>query len=102
LGPCRRLEGAADWMVVRVVVRERTEGAGEENVLPSPPVRPLELRAPPTVTVVPAFESAVAVSELTVSVVVETVGAADFLLIDCGCWSSLETGRDSLLCEGEL
>lgn len=89
-------------MVVSVVVRERTECAGEENVLPSPPVRPLELTAPPTVTVVPAFESAVAVSELTVSVVVETVGAADFLLIHCGCWSSLETGRDSLLCEGEV
>jgi len=65
-------------------VRERTEGAGEEKVLPSPPVRPLELNAPPAVTVVPVFELAVAVSELTVSLVVETVGAADFLLIVCG------------------
>ena len=72
-------------MVVRVVVSERMEGAGEEKVLPSPPVRPLELRAPPAVTVVPAFESAVAVSELTVSAVVATVGAADFLLMACGC-----------------
>ena len=65
-------------------MRERTEGAGEEKVLPSPPVRPLELRAPPAVTVVPAFELAVAVSELTVSFVVETVGAVDFLLMASG------------------
>lgn len=49
-----RLEGAADWMVVRVVVKERTEGAGEEKVLPSPP--PIELRGPPTVDLVPAFD----------------------------------------------
>ena len=99
--PWRRLEGAADWMVVRVVVRERTEGAGDEKVLPSPPVWPLELRPPPTVTAVPAFESTVGVSEMTVSFVVETVGALDFLLMACGCGPSQETGMDSLLCEGE-
>ena len=31
-------EGAVDCIVVRVVVRERSEGAGDENVLPPPPV----------------------------------------------------------------
>ena len=31
-------EGAVDCTVVRVVVRERSEGAGDENVLPPPPV----------------------------------------------------------------
>ncbi len=70
-------EGAADWMVVRVVVRERTEGAGEEKVLPSPP--PFELSAPPAVDLVPAFDCAV--SELTVSGFVARVGAADALPI---------------------
>ena len=76
-----RVEGAADWMVVRVVVKERTEGAGEEKVLPSPP--PLELRAPPAVDLVPALEWAV--SEFKVSGSVATVGAADLLLIVGGC-----------------
>lgn len=41
--------GAADWIVVRVVVNERTEGAGEENVLSLP--RP-ELTPHPTVAFV--------------------------------------------------
>ena len=53
-----RADGAADCMVVRVVVKERTDGAGEENVLPSPPPIPVELRAPPAVALVPAFEGA--------------------------------------------
>ena len=40
--PPIKLDGAADCIVVSVVVIDRTEGAGDENVLPSPP-RPLEL-----------------------------------------------------------
>ena len=43
-------------MVVRVVVKDRTDGAGEENVLPSPPPRPLEAIVPPPVVQVPAFD----------------------------------------------
>lgn len=38
--------GATVWIVVRVVVRERTDGAGEEKVL-SPPLRPLAVRLVP-------------------------------------------------------
>jgi len=39
--PPAPLGGARDWIVVRVVVRERTEGAGEEKVLSAPqPPRP--------------------------------------------------------------
>jgi hypothetical protein len=92
-----RLEGAEDWMVVRVVVRERTEGAADEKVLPSPP--PIELKWPPAVDLVPAFDCAV--SEFKVSGFVATVGAADLLLIVGGCWLSLDVGRDCLLCVGE-
>lgn len=40
---------ATDWIVVRVVVRDRTEGAGDEKVL-SPPILPL------AVLLVPAME----------------------------------------------
>jgi hypothetical protein len=47
--------GASDCIVVRVVVRERTEGAGEENVL-SPPLR--ESKPPPAVRLVPATDDA--------------------------------------------
>lgn len=47
--------GAIDWIVVRVVVNDRTEGAGLEKVL-SPPL--LESIAPPTVRLVPATELA--------------------------------------------
>lgn len=79
--PGIRFEGAADWIVVRVVVKERTEGAGEEKVLPSPP--PLELKAPPAVALVPVFEWVV--SEFTVSGFVESVGAVDLLLMVGGC-----------------
>lgn len=43
--------GAAECIVVRVVVRDRTEGAGEENVLSLP--RP-ELTPQPTVAFVPS------------------------------------------------
>lgn len=73
-------------MVVRVVVRERTDGAGDENVLPSPPLMPLELTVAPNVAVVPALE--VAVSELTVSALVARVGAVDLLLMVGGCCPS--------------
>lgn len=54
--PTRRWDGAEDCMVVKVVVRDRTDGAGEENVLPSPPPLLLELNAPPVVAAVPVFE----------------------------------------------
>ena len=52
-----KFDGAADCIVVSVVVNDRTEGAGDENVLPSPP-RPLELWPPPAVVVVPALDCA--------------------------------------------
>lgn len=68
------MDGAADCTVVKVVVNDRTEGAGEENVLPSPP--PFELRPPPAVAVVPALEYAA--SDIAVSPFVEIVGAFDF------------------------
>jgi hypothetical protein len=62
--------GVADWTVVRVVVIERREGAGEENVLfLSPSVRG-------AVALVPAPEGAF--SEMAVSAVVARVGALDF------------------------
>jgi len=85
--------------VVKVVVRDLTDGAGEENVLPSPPPTPFELTPPPTVTAVPAFEGA---ASETVSWVVDTVGAIDLLPIVGGCWPSFETGIETLLCEAEL
>jgi len=47
--------GAIDWMVVKVVVRERTEGAGEEKVL-SPPLR--DSTPPCAVRLVPARDDA--------------------------------------------
>lgn len=68
------VDGAADCTVVKVVVNDRTEGAGEENVLPSPP--PWVLISPPPVANVPALEYPV--SEIAVSPLVETVGAFDF------------------------
>lgn len=46
-----------DWMVVSVVVSERTECAGEEKVLlPPPPAPSMLLRAPAAVVVVAAPE----------------------------------------------
>ena len=65
--------GAADCTVVTVVVKERTLGAGDENVLPAPPM-PFELKAPPAVLTVPAFDCP---SECVVSAFVDTVGAED-------------------------
>ena len=62
--------GAALWMVVRVVVKDLTECAGDEKVLfLSPSVFA-------AVALVPAFEFAA--SDAEVSAVVESVGALDF------------------------
>jgi hypothetical protein len=72
-------EGAVDCTVVRVVVRERSDGAGDENVLPPPavaPVRPDDL--------------------VVVSGLVERVGAADLLLKVAGRWLSDDGGPDTL------
>lgn len=66
--------------MVNVVVNDRTEGAGEENVLPSSPA--FELMAPPAVAMVPALEYAA--SDTAVSPFVDTVGAADF--VPAGPW----------------
>jgi hypothetical protein len=66
--------------VVRVVVIDRIEGAGDEKVLPSPP--PCVLNPSVPVVNVPALEYAA--SENVASPVVEMVGAADF----CACQGS--------------
>lgn len=67
---------AMDWMVVRVVVRERTEGAGDEKVL-SPPLRnsipPFAVRLVPVRDEAPC-DGAV---DLEVSFSVDMVGATD-------------------------
>jgi hypothetical protein len=65
--------GASVCMVVRVVVRDRTDGAGEEKVL-SPPLRQLAVR------LVPASDDSTcegAVMERRVSCSVDTVGAIE-------------------------
>ena len=46
--------GAAECIVVRVVVKDRTEGAGDEKVLSFP--RPPELTPHPTVAFVPSTD----------------------------------------------
>ena len=74
--PSLSVAGAADCTVVRVVGRERTDGAGEEKVLPSPPAF-AEAAVPAPVVVVPVLECAA--SECVVSGFVETVGATDLL-----------------------
>ena len=58
-------------MVVKVVVRDRMEGAGEEKVLFSPPS---VFAAVPLVSVLDC-----AASERAVSPVVDRVGAVDFV-----------------------
>jgi hypothetical protein len=68
--------GAVDWTVVNVVVKDRTDGAGDEKVLF---LSPSVLAA---VALVPAPEGAW--SELVVSAVVANVGARDFVW---PCWS---------------
>ena len=89
--PGRRAEGAADCIVVRVVVKERTEGARDENVLPSPPSIPLELGPPPLVPLVSAFDR---VSECIVSGYVHCVRAGYLVLDVPGCWPSLDVRSD--------
>src|ERR1700677_26993 len=49
-------DGAVDWRVVRVVVRDSCECCGDENVLFPLPSR--ELKPPPPVCAVPVFECA--------------------------------------------
>jgi len=71
-----RPDGAVDCIVVRVVVRDRSEWFGDEKVLLAPPSR--ELKAPPAVPLVPAFDCPA--SEWMVSGFVARVGAADLLL----------------------
>ena len=81
--------------MVKVVVSERTDGAGEEKVLPSPPALCPEAAVPAPVVVVPVLDCAA--SEWVVSGLVETVGATD--LLPGGTWeSSLDTGRELRLC----
>jgi hypothetical protein len=79
------VEGAVDCMVVRVVVRERSDGAGDENVLPPPAVTPVRPSDDP------ALDDLVVVSGL-----VERVGAADLLLKGGALWLSADGGGDSL------
>lgn len=79
--PYRFADGAVDCTVVSVVVRDRTEGVRDENVLPSPP--PVVGAFP--VTTVPALEYPV--SDRAVSPFVETVGAVDLALVS-GAWLS--------------
>jgi hypothetical protein len=69
--------GASDWIVVSVVVSDRTDGAGDEKVL-SPPRR--ESTPPPAVRLVPVSDDAPcdrAVMDCDVSWSVDTVGATD-------------------------
>jgi len=73
--------GAAECIVVRVVVSDRTEGAGEENVLSFP--RP-ELTPPPTVALVASPDDGAcegAASECGWSCSVDMVAASDLLPI---------------------
>jgi hypothetical protein len=79
-----------DWTVVRVVVMERTDGAGEEKVLLPPP----SVRG--AVALVPAPEGAT--SDIAVSAVVARVGGRDLP----GSWLSRDGENDLLLCVKEL
>jgi hypothetical protein len=63
--------GARDWTVVRVVVMDRTDGAGDENVLSLPP------SVLGAVALVPAPDGAA--SDSAVSACVANVGALDLL-----------------------
>ena len=75
------------------MVRDRTDGAGDEKVLPSPP--PCELMPPPVVAIVPALEYAA--SDKAVSPLVEIVGAVDFALVAGICCSYPEYVREGSL-----
>lgn len=87
--------GAAECMVVRVVVKDRTEGAGEEKVLSFP--RP-ELTPHPTVALVPSPEDAAcdcAASECATSV--DIVAAVDLFPVVGGGSPSSDDRTDSPL-----
>jgi len=90
----RMVFGAVDWIVVRVVVIERTEGAGDEKVLPSPPASCV-LMVPPPVVTVPALD--LPVSEFMVPGFVAIVGAMDFAPRVRETWSSAEVVKDCRL-----
>lgn len=82
--------------MVRVVVRERTDGAGDEKVL-SPPLR--ESRPPLMVRLVPAIEDSRferAVVERAVCSV-EMVGAMDRPPVVVGAWPSVDSRADSVV-----
>jgi hypothetical protein len=79
-------------MVVRVVVSDRRDGAGEENVLPAPlPV----LGPPPTVADVPPPDEAPC--ECPASTSVDIVGATDRFPIVGGGIPSTEDRQERLL-----
>lgn len=82
--------------MVRVVVRDRTEGAGEENVLS--PLR--ESRPPPAVRLVPVTDEAMcegAWMEWVASWSVDMVGAADMPPAVGGAVSSADVPPEELL-----
>lgn len=82
---CPCAPGAAEWIVVRVVVRDRTDGAGDENVLSTP----LPLLAPSVFVVCCPEEGACdgAASECAASVFI--VPTTDLLpIVGGGCPSS--------------
>ena len=76
-------------MVVRVVVRLRSEWLGELNVLFLSPSR--EERPPPTVFEVPVLEKPA--SECMVSGLVANVGAADLLLL-IGAFAAFDSSKE--------
>lgn len=87
--------GAADCIVVRVVVKDRTDGAGEENVLSFPCP---ELTPHPTVAFVPSPDDAAwdcAASECATSV--DIVAAIDLFPIVGGGSPSSDDWIDSPL-----
>jgi hypothetical protein len=87
----------AECIVVRVVARDRSDGAGDEKVLSAP--RPV-LGPPPTVPAVPAPDEApcdCAASECAKSGSVDDVGATDLFPIVGGGRPSTEERKESLL-----
>lgn len=84
-------DGAADCTVVKVVVNDRTDGAGDEKVLPSPP----PYTPPLPVTVVPVFEYPA--SDRAVSPFVDSVGAVDLALLPGIFGSDVEACNDCWL-----
>ena len=87
--------------MVRVVVRDRTEGAGEEKVL-SPPLR--DSKPPFAVRLVPATEEATcdgAFIEWPASWSVDTVGAMEMAPVVGGAPPSPEERKEARLCTME-